>query len=150
MVGRRYLAAAGVLAGLAALVWADLAYRSYVALEEGEKHLDWHKDPSLKQAHWDAWLKAERGRLAAEAAAGRIGADELKWRSELAKTERDERVSESSLKYAVRWLETASELFSPPPTPWSRRARERLEEAKALWGRELAASGASLEEFHHR
>lgn len=147
---RRALAAAGVLAGLAVFVWADLAWRSRAAWLEGEKYLEWHLKPELQRGHWDAWLKAETARLDAEAAAGRISAEERRWRGDLAKAERDERVAESPLKYAVRWFETASELFSPPPSPWSRRARARLSEARALWSAELAASNLKLEDFAYR
>lgn len=149
-MGPRILAAAAVSAFLAALLWADIARRSYVAFSEGEKYLAWHRAPELRKAHWDAWLAAENARLERELAAGRIGAEERRWRGELAGVERDERVAESSLKYAVGWFETAVELLSAPPNPWSSRARERLAEARALWKAELSAQGVALEAFDPR
>lgn len=138
------------MALLGALLWADVARRSYVALREGEKYLAWHRAPESRKAHWDAWLAAENARLDRELAAGRIGADERRWRGELAGVERGERMAESSLKYAVSWFETAVELLSTPGNPWSSRARERLAEARALWKAELAAQGIALEAFDPR
>lgn len=150
MVGRRILKVSGLLLALGALVWADLARRAYTALNEGERYLAWHDKPELQKDYWDSWLKAEETRLEAEAASGRITARERVWRVAAAKAEHQERLAESPLKYAVRWFETAAELFTPPPTPWSRRARERLEVARLLWSRELAASGLKLEDYSYR
>lgn len=130
-----------LLLALAALVWGDLAWRARRACLEGERFLAWRDHPELQRAAWDAWLSGERERLAAEARAGRMGEDERRRRAELAQAERDERVAENPLKYAVRWFETAVDLFSTPPSPWSRRAASLLPPARARWERELAQAG---------
>lgn len=142
--------AAALAAFLAALVYADVARRAYVACREGERYLLWHRRPELRREHWDAWLKAREASFDAAVARGEMGAIERSWRGRTAKAERDERVSESSLKYAVRWFETAVDLFSTPPSPWAARARAKLGPAREEWRRELAASGLALEDFPSR
>ena len=148
---RRRLASlfAGCLV-LAAAVWADLALRARSALREGERYMEWHAHPELQRAWWDAWLKAEEKRLDGEAAGGRLTAQEARARRDVARAERDERAAESPLKLAVRWFETGADLFAVPPNPWTSKSRARLEEARGLWRRELAASGVRPEEhsFH--
>ncbi|MBI4347798.1 MAG: hypothetical protein HY553_13160 [Elusimicrobia bacterium] len=141
---------AAVAAILAAAVYADIAARAYSACLEGERYLEWHRRPDLQREHWDAWLKGRREAFEAERRRGALTEEELAWRLRLARAERDERVSESALKYAVRWFETASDLFSTPPSPWSRRARERLGPAREAWRAELAAKGIRLEDFPYR
>lgn len=141
---------AAVAAILAAAVYADIAARAYSACLEGERYLEWHRRPELQRAHWDAWLKGREAGLDAKRRLGEMTEEELSWRLRLARAERDERASESALKYAVRWFETAVDLFSTPPSPWSRRARDRLGPAREEWRRELAAKGIRLEDFPYR
>ena len=140
-------AAAALLAGL---VWGDLAFRARRAYLEGEKYMDWHAHPERQRAYWDSWLSAEEARWSRVAAAGRIGAEEARQRAALARAERDERVAESPLKYAVRWYETGADLFSTPPNPWTAPTRARLDEARGLWHAELAASGLKPEDYSYR
>jgi len=135
---------------LAGLVSADVARRAYVACRAGERYLEWHKDPTLQRAHWDAWLKTREAAFDAAVIRGEMGEGERTWRSRAAKAEHDERVAESALKYAVRWFETASDLFSTPPSPWSARARALLGPAREDWRRELAAKGLALDDFPSR
>jgi hypothetical protein len=124
----------------AVLVSCDLAARARTAYLEGEKYMAWHAQPSLKRAHYDALLAADKVRLAREKAEGRLSMAELDQRFELLRAERDERVAESSAKYALRWFETAAGLFSPPETPGTRTARARAADARAAWLSELKAA----------
>ena len=48
------------------------------------------------------------------------GSAERNERRELARFDRDYRISESSLKYAFIWFQSAVELFSPPESKWVR------------------------------
>lgn len=142
--------AAAVAAILAAAVYADIAARAYWACREGERYLEWHRRPELQREHWDGWLKGREAAFEARRRRGEMNEEELAWRLRLARAERDERSSESPLKYAVRWFETAVDLFSTPPSPWSRRARERLGPAREAWRLESAAQGLRLEDFPYR
>ncbi|MBI4424687.1 MAG: hypothetical protein HY554_13220 [Elusimicrobia bacterium] len=148
MVGDSLARALLVAAALAVLVCVDLGLRARTACHEGEKYLLWHRRRDLQREEWDAWLRREESRLGLEAASGKIAEPERRLRALLARAERDERVAENPLKYAVRWFETARQ-FSPPPTPWSRRAAARLGEAKALWRRELAAAGVDPDAYRY-
>ncbi|MFA6004804.1 MAG: hypothetical protein WC881_12150, partial [Elusimicrobiota bacterium] len=82
------------------MVYADLWLRARSACLEGEKYLEWDRDPVLKQTHLDGLLAQKEARLRREAAAGRIPEAELQQRLSLARFERDQRMQESSLKYA--------------------------------------------------
>ncbi|MBI5201074.1 MAG: hypothetical protein HY925_05765 [Elusimicrobia bacterium] len=146
MVGR----ALSLLLFLGALVWADVARRAYVSCRAGERYLEWNRNPKLQREHWDAWLKKREAFFDAELARGAMTKDERMWRSRAAKAEYDERVSESNLKYAVRWFETTVDLFSMPPSPWSAEAKALLGPAREDWRRELASKGLSLDDFAAR
>jgi len=148
-VSRRLALFAAAAALLSGLVWADLASRARRAYLEGERYMEWHAHPERQRAYWDSWLAGEEARRGALVAAGRMSAEESRLRAGLARAERDERVAEDPLKYAVRWYETGADLFSTPPNPWTARTRTRLEEARALWRGELAASGLKPEEFSY-
>ncbi len=125
-----------VLYGLAA---ADLALRARRACAEGEKYMLWHSDPASKRGFYEALLARRKSELLAERESG-LGEAQYRRKLALAEVEKEHAVSESSLKFAVRWFETCADLFSPPENPWVRRCRRRLEEARVQWDRELRSA----------
>lgn len=143
----------GLLAGLAALAFVygaarvDLYFRARAAFREGEKWMEWSRRPELKKAHFEAECAAREAALARERDAGRLDARAYEHRVALARFERDQSVAESSLKYAFVWFQTAAELFSPPETRWTRDARARMQEARALWKKELDARKVPYQDY---
>lgn len=139
-----------VLGGFAfvyAVAYADLVLRARSAYYEGEKYMAWDKDPSLKKAALDAELAKKEERLKSQASREKWPEDKLQTRLFLARFERDERMKESSLKYAYVWYQTAAELFTPPESKWVALCRKRAPEAKALWKKELDAKKIPYEEY---
>ncbi len=143
-------AGSAVLAGLVivyALAYADVAWRARSAYLEGEKYMAWSLDPALKRAALQAEFAGRERALRDEAAAGKLSGAELEQRAALLRFDFNERLQESSLKYAVAWYRTAVELFSPPESRWVALSRSRLAEAKALWKRELDAQKVPYKEY---
>jgi len=136
---RVFLTAAGLLAFVYAAACVDVVLRARSAYLEGEKWLSWDAHPELKKAHFDAELAARLKIIEADRAAGRLSQDEFVKKSGLATFERDQAVQESSLKYAYVWFQTAAELFTPPESRWTARAREKMKTTRELWKKELDA-----------
>ena len=142
-------AALGVAAGagvLYAAVAADVVLRARSAYLEGEKYMRWRERPEEKRAHFQSRFEDARRALERDLERGRITREDFQERLELASFERDELTSESSIKYAYVWFQTAAELFTPPESRWVLRSRERMVEAKRLWQDELRAKGIPFEE----
>lgn len=129
------------------MAYVDVILRARSAYLEGEKYLEWNRRPELKTAHFDALLAKKEARLRRELQAGKMQPEELAQRLELARFERDQSASESSLKYAYIWFQTAVELFSPPESRWVRLSRVKMAEAKEAWRAELKAKKIPFEEF---
>ena len=144
---RGVLTVAGCAVAVLGMVYADLWLRARSAYLEGEKYLEWNLRPELKKSHFDAKLAAKEKRLRGLRAKGELTAGELKDRLELARFQRDERVAESSLKYATIWFQTAVELFSPPESKWVVLSRKKRTEAKELWKNELDAKGIPYQDY---
>ena len=140
-------AAAAVFLGIYAVARVDLYFRGRSAYLEGEKYLAWEASPGLKAAHFDSTLAATSARLIGERAAGRLSEAELAERLELARFERDYRVSESSLKYAFVWFQTVVELFTPPETKWTILARSKMSETRERWKKELDAQKIPYQDY---
>lgn len=138
------LACAAVVYGMA---YVDLVLRARSAYLEGEKYLEWDRKPELKRVALDAELVKNEHRLRALRAGGKITQPELDQRLELARFDRDERMQESSLKYAYVWFQTAVELFSPPESRWVVLSREKMVVAKALWKKELDAKKIPYQDY---
>lgn len=141
------MTASSCLAAVYGMIYADLVLRARRAYYEGEKYMEWDKNPALKKAHFDAWLSGEEGRLRREAEAGQLTRPELDSRLMLARFERDQRVSESALKYAYAWFQTAVELFSPPESRWVVLSRREMSRAKELWKKELDAKKIPYKDY---
>jgi len=130
-----------------ALVYLDLVLRARSAYLEGERFLEWHRDPEAKKSHFEAEFQRESRRLDAEKSAGRLSEPEFLQRMELERFRRDEAVAESSVKYAYHWYKTAVELFSPPESRWVRLSREKMALTKDLWKQELDRRKIPYEEY---
>lgn len=141
------LAAAVVFLGIYAAAYIDLTLRARSAHQEGEKYLAWDRDPSLKAAYFDAVLAATQARLRRERTSARLTEAEFTERLELARFERDYRVSESSLKYAFIWFQTAVELFSPPESKWVILSRAKMISTRELWKKELDAQKIPYQDY---
>ena len=145
---RRVLLTAGALiAGVYAMAYTDLILRARSAYLEGDKWLEWSRRPELKKAHFDADLAAREGELARELAKGRLDRAVYERKAGLARFERDQAVAESSLKYAFVWYQTAAELFSPPESRWSVRARAKMAQTRVLWKKELEAQKVPYQDY---
>jgi hypothetical protein len=148
MSGRRALAAAAALTAFVyAATAADTMLRARSALREGERWLEWSDHPERKKAHFDAEFDARRAALDADRASGRLSAEEREKRLLLARFERDRAEADSSLRHAYVWFESAADLFSPPESRWSARARVLMAETRERWRRERLAQGLPAEDY---
>jgi hypothetical protein len=120
-----------------AMVYIDLVLRARSAYFEGEKYLAWNAHPELKKAYYDNRLAKKEGKIDQEFRAGRLTVSERQEKLTLARFREHERLSESSLKYAYVWFQTAVELFSPPESHWVKISRPKMKETRALWRKEL-------------
>jgi hypothetical protein len=141
------LTALGCAAAVYGLAYGDLVLRARSAYLEGEKYLEWNRHPELKQAYYDGALAQKEAGLQKDFDAGKLTKEELDMRLELARFERDERVKESSLKYAYVWFQTAAQLFSPPESKWVVLSRERMAQTKELWKKELDEKHVHYEDY---
>lgn len=144
---RRAAVVLACAAAVYAMVYVDLVLRARSAYLEGEKYMRWHSQPAEKKSFFDAKLREESGRLAADLAAGRLDRDAYEMKLELARFESEEALRESSVKYAYVWYQSAAELFSPPESRWVVLSREKMRQAKELWRAELHAKGVPFEEY---
>ena len=144
---RVLLTAAGLLAFVYAAACVDVVLRARSAYLEGEKWLAWDAHPDLKKSHFDAELAQHTKMFEAERVAGRLNDAELQKKVGLAKFERDQAVAESSLKYAYVWFQTSAELFTPPESRWTVRAREKMKTTRELWKKELDAKKIPYQDY---
>lgn len=144
---RALLTAAGLLAFVYAAACVDVTLRARSAYLEGEKWLSWNQHPELKKAHFDAELAVQQAELEKDRDAGRLSPAEFDRKLGLARFERDEQVSESSLKYAYVWFQTAAELFTPPESTWTRMSRAKMKTTRELWKKELDAKKIPYQDY---
>ncbi len=138
---------AGALAFIFSVAYADLVLRAKAAYLEGEKYMAWDKDPTLKKAALDAELAVKEKDLRERSRRLGWSPEELEQRIFLARFERDERMKESSLKYAYVWYKTAVELFTPPESRWVALCRQKAPVAKELWKKELDAKKIPYKDY---
>lgn len=148
MLWRRWLAAAvGGLLFVYGVAYVDLVLRARSAYLEGEKYMTWNEHPELKKAALDAELARREQELRDQASSEDWSQETLSQRLYLARFQHDERLKESSLKYAYVWFRTATELFTPPESKWVKLCRERAPAAKALWKKELDAKKIPYQDY---
>ncbi len=145
---RRVLVAVLACAALVyAMAYVDLVLRARSAYLEGMKYLEWEKDPSLKKNFFDGELAVKEASFKSELTAGRLSEADYEEKLELARFERDQRLAESSLKYAYVWFQTAVELFTPPESHWVVLSREQMAKTKELWKKELDAKHIPYKDY---
>ncbi|MBI3552311.1 MAG: hypothetical protein HY077_07315 [Elusimicrobia bacterium] len=144
---RTIVAVLACAAAVYAMAAVDLVLRARSAYLEGMKYLEWEKDPPKKKAFFDSALGRKEATLKGELVKGSLNQAEYDERLELARFERDQRVAESSLKYAYVWFQTAVELFSPPESRWVALSRAKMAETKELWKRELQAKHIPYKDY---
>ena len=135
------------MAAVYGIAYVDLVLRARSAYYEGEKYLQWDRNPTLKKNYFDGVLAEKERKLRKQFDAGRLTQPELDQKLELARFERDERVSESSLKYAYTWFQTAVELFTPPESRWVVLCRAKMAETRELWKKELDAKKIPYQDY---
>lgn len=146
-IARTALLVAACIAAVYAMVYVDVVLRARHAYLEGEKYRAWYENPQLKEQAFAAAFDKEKAALSAKKAKGTLSGEEYERQLELAQFSRDERLKESSIKYAYIWYQTAVELFSPPESKWVKMSREKMPQAKELWKQELRAKHIPFEDY---
>lgn len=144
---RLALAVLGVIALLYGMVALDVVLRGRECYLKGEQYERWSEHPEEKRAALDAEFERGKAKLDRDLAAGRIKQDRHDLELDNLRFDRDFKLQESSVKYAYIWYKTAYELFTPPETPWTRRAREKAAAAKEKWKEELRSRKIPFEEY---
>jgi hypothetical protein len=129
------------------MVFVDVMARAREAFREGARYERWHQNPEEKKAHFERKFLKEKALLDDRLAKGKITRDDYNEDLDVLSFDRDQAVSESSIKYAYQWYKDTYELFSPPESRWVRRARLLAPAAKELWREELRAKGIPFEEY---
>jgi hypothetical protein len=139
--------AAVCIAAVYALIYVDVVLRARSAYLEGEKYWSWYQEPRLKDAAIQDWYLLEKGKIDGKQAKNTITKDEYDRQLELLDFTRNQKLRESSIKYAYVWYQTVVELFSPPESKWVKLAREKMPKAKELWKKELIEKKIPFEEY---
>jgi hypothetical protein len=130
-----------------ALVYVDVMLRARSAFNEGEKYWLWYEQPQLKEAALGKQKEVELKDLEGQSAKGKITKEDLEKQREIVEADYSRKRQESSIKYAYFWYQTVVELFTPPESPWSRKARQKMPLAKELWKKELTAKHVPFEDY---
>jgi len=141
------LAVFATIVAVYAVIYIDVVARARHAYMEGEKYLNWHKNPALKEAFYDEKLSCQKTELQKLLDKGKISKDEYDVRLEIIEAGNKYEREESSAKYAYVWYKTAVELFSPPESRWVKLSREKMPIAKELWRQELIKKKIPFEEW---
>jgi hypothetical protein len=144
---KKTLAVAAGIALIYALVYVDVMLRARSAFNEGEKYWLWNEQPQLKEAALGKQKEAALKELDAQAARGKITKEDLEKQREIVESDYTRKSQESSIKYAYFWYQTVVELFTPPESSWSRKARQKMPLAKELWKKELIAKHIPFEDY---
>jgi hypothetical protein len=129
------------------LIYVDVVLRARSAYLEGEKYWSWYQDPKLKDAAVQNWYLSEKGKLDIKLSKNTVTKDEYDRQLELLDFTKNQKLRESSIKYAYVWYQTVVELFSPPESKWVKLAREKMPKAKELWKKELTDKKIPFEEY---
>lgn len=127
-------------AGVYGLIYRDVVSRAKEAYLEGEKYMEWHRQPELKKEFFNNKFEQEK------AALGAPGSPEYAEKLEELEFDRDYALGESSLKYAYQWYKDTYELFSPPESKWVQMARVKAPEVLELWKQELREQKVPFED----
>jgi hypothetical protein len=130
-----------------ALIYADVYLRARSAYLEGEKYYSWYLNPAEKNKALAEELAKEKAKLDGKLASGKMAKDEYAQQLEIIQFDNEQKLKESSIKYAYIWYQTVVELFSPPETKYVKLAREKMPKAKELWKKELTDKGVPFEDY---
>ncbi len=151
LLQKRWVKTAGLvllcIGAVYALIYADVVLRARSAYLEGEKYWSWHSNPQEKAKALESAFAEEKAALDTQLAKGKLKKEEHGQQLEIAQFNRDQKLKESSIKYAYIWYQTVVELFSPPESKWVRLAREKMPQAKELWKQELKAKNIPFEDY---
>lgn len=130
-----------------ALIYVDVVLRSRSAFLQGEKYWRWYENPNEKQEALFDEFKKEKEKLDKSLSKDAITQEEYEKKIEIIKFNRDQKLNESSIKYAYVWYQTVIELFSPPESKWVKMARNKMPQAKELWKKELKEKNIPFEDY---
>jgi hypothetical protein len=129
------------------LVYVDVILRARAAFNEGEKYWLWYEQPQLKVDALARQKEAELKDIEGKLARGKITKEDGEKQREIIGSNYARKQQESSIKYAYFWYQTVLELFTPPESAWSRKARQKMPAAKELWKKELTARHIPFEDY---
>jgi len=144
---RRFLWSLGVIGMVYGIVVADVLLRGREAYLEGEKYWRWSEHPEERRAYVEAQTAPARARLDRRHAEGALDDETYARDLELLQFDREQRLKESTIKYAYAWYQTAADLFTPPESKWTRLSRQKMPLAKERWKAELRAQGIPVAEY---
>lgn len=129
------------------MIYVDVVMRARSAYLEGEKYWRWAQNPEEKKVALTNEYNREKAVLEKKYSKKKIEKSEYEQQLEILKFNLDERIRESSIKYAYIWYQTAVELFSPPESKWVRLSRTKMVEAKEAWKKELRENNIPFEDY---
>lgn len=130
-----------------AMVYVDVMLRARSAYMEGEKYWRWNDNPQEKKDALEKEFQKAKAEFDKKLSRNKVTQEEYNKQLEVIKFKRDERIAESSIKYAYIWYQTTVELFSPPESRWVKLSREKMPKAKELWKQELKAKKIPFEDY---
>jgi len=130
-----------------AMIYVDVIARAREAYRQGEKYMAWYERPEEKKTYLENKFIKEKSSLEKKRAKGKISEEEFAQNLEILQFDRDQMMTESSIKYAYQWYKDTYELFSPPESKWVRQARFLAPMAKELWRDELRGRRIPFEEY---
>ena len=141
------ITAAACVMAVYTLVYVDVILRARSACLEGDKYWSWYENPKLKEAAVSDWYNLEKQKLDSSLSKNKINKDDYDRQVEILGFTKEQKLKESSIKYAYIWYQTVVELFTPPESKWVKIAREQMPKAKELWKQELRSKNIPFEEY---
>ncbi|MCS7184695.1 MAG: hypothetical protein NZ870_02050 [bacterium] len=141
---KKILKLIGVVAAIYLIVGFDVYMRAKEAYNQGMKYLNWHENPELKKEYYIKEYDKKLEKLKKK----KLSDEEFKAELELLEFEKNEKIKESSIKYAYQWFKDCYELFSPPESIYVKKARLLAPECKMKWREELEAKKIPYEEYN--
>ena len=130
-----------------ALIYIDVVLRARSAYLEGEKYWYWYEHPEAKKEALDNEFDKNKKVLEQKLAKKKISQNDYEKELDVLNFTHEQKLKESSIKYAYIWYQTVVELFSPPDSKWVKMAREKMPKAKELWKKELIEKKIPFEDY---
>lgn len=125
------------IGGVYGLIYWDVCSRAKESYLEGERYMEWAREPAKKKDFFEKKFQTEKNNLDRLLAQKKVSDDIYRQKLEALQFDREYLIGESSLKYAYQWYKDTHELFSPPESKWVKMARVKAPEALDLWKQEL-------------